>query len=145
MRRRLASELGVADDELESHGALVCSAGLAASPGARASQQTAELLGQRGIAIDQHAAQQLSEHLVRHADYLFAMTRGHRDSILEVWPEAAPRVKLLEPGGGDIADPIGGPLEVYRRCAEQIEQGIEGSVPEVLAELRENTQNEDAR
>ena len=132
MRRHLAEQLGVQDDELESRGVIVASAGLAASPGSPASAQTAELLRERGISIDQHSAQPLSEHLVRQADLLIALTQGHKQSILEVWPEASSRVTLVDKEQRDISDPIGGSLEVYRRCAEQIERGIEGHAQTVL-------------
>ena len=135
MRRKLATQLGVSDDEVESRGVIVASAGLAASTGSRASQETAILLEENGISAEQHSAQQLSDHLVRQADLLITMTRGHQQSILEVWPEAAPRVKLLAKNQGDISDPIGGPIEVYRQCAEQIEQGIDCLLPEVLSSI----------
>lgn len=133
MRRKLAETFGVEDDEVEGRGVIVASAGLAASSGSRASEQTAEILKERGIGVEQHSAQQLSDHLVRQADLLVTMTRGHQQSILEVWPEAAPRVKLLDAQDGDIADPIGGTIELYRECAEQIERGIERCLPEVVA------------
>ena len=135
MRRKLAESLGVRDDEVESRGVIVTSAGLAASSGSRASQQTAELLKECGISADQHTAQQLSDHLVRQADLLITMTRGHQQSILDVWPEAAPRVKLLDAEHGDIADPIGGSIDVYRHCADQIKRGLDQHAEAILSEI----------
>lgn len=135
MRRHLAEKLGVEDDELEARGVMVASAGVAAGPGSPASRETAELMQERGISLAAHASQQLTEHLVRQADLMIAMTPSHVDAILGHWPEAAGRVKLMDPRGAAIADPIGGPLEVYRQCAEQIERGIEHYVAEFLAEL----------
>jgi tRNA threonylcarbamoyl adenosine modification protein (Sua5/YciO/YrdC/YwlC family) len=134
-RRRLAEKVGVPEDELEQRGVVIASAGVAASPGSPASEQTAALLHELGTPAEHHAAQQISEHLVRHADYVVTMTNGHRQSILALWPDAAPRVKLLDPRGIDIADPIGGPMEVYRRCAEQIEQAIAPLVQEIAKGL----------
>jgi protein-tyrosine phosphatase len=61
---------------------------------------------------------------VRHADYIFTMTRHHRNAILAEWPNAAERTKLLC-DGADVADPIGGPLELYEQCAQQIKKQLE--------------------
>lgn len=135
MRRCLAERLGVANDELESRGVMVASAGIAAGPGSPASPETVQLMNELGLSLAAHASQQLSEHLVRHADLLVAMTPSHVDSIVSLWPEAAGRVKLLCPSGGPIADPIGGPIDVYRRCAEQIEAGLAYHAGAVLADL----------
>jgi protein-tyrosine phosphatase len=53
------------------------------------------------------------------------MTRGHRDALLRQWPEAAARTRLLSRSTADVSDPIGGPLDVYQRCAAQIDQYLE--------------------
>ena len=36
-------------------------------------------------------------------------------------PELESRTFLLDPAGGDVADPVGCDLETYRRTAEMIE------------------------
>jgi protein-tyrosine phosphatase len=79
---------------------------------------------ERGLDLTQHESQPLSDRLVRFADLILTMTRGHREAIAAQWPEAAARTELLCRGHGDVADPIGGPLEVYRRCAEQIDSHL---------------------
>ena len=135
MRDKLAKSLGVNEDELEQSGVIVASAGLAAAPGGPASSQAVELMRERGASLETHGSQQLTEHLARQADLLIALTPSHAESILGVWPEAAPRVRLLDPDGASIADPIGGPLEVYRLCAEQIERGVEHHAEAILAEI----------
>lgn len=135
MRRHLADKLGVAEDELESRGVMVASAGIAAAAGSPASAETAEVLRRRGLSADGHAAQQLTEHLVRQADLLLGMTPAHTEAIVNHWPEAAGRVKLVDASGVAISDPIGGPLDVYLQCAEQIERGVEHHAAAVLAEL----------
>ncbi len=135
-RQKLAELLGVAQDELEAAGVMVASAGLAASPGSAASPEAVKLMQERGSPLDAHASQQLTEHLVRQADLIIPLTEGHRSVIVEHWPEAASRVKLLMPGGTGVADPIGGPLEVYRLCADQIEQGVVHHAETVLDELK---------
>jgi protein-tyrosine phosphatase len=53
------------------------------------------------------------------------MTRGHREAVVAQWPETARRVHVLGGEGRDIADPIGGPAELYESCAEQIDAALQ--------------------
>ena len=75
---------------------------------------------ERGLDLGRHESQPLSDRIVRYADLILTMTRGHREAILAQWPEARDRVFPVAADRGDIPDPIGGPAELYRRCAEQI-------------------------
>ena len=60
------------------------------------------------------------------------MGRSHRAAVLAEFPEAAERVELLRPDGGDVADPFGGSVEVYRRCAQEIAAAIRERLPELM-------------
>jgi tRNA threonylcarbamoyl adenosine modification protein (Sua5/YciO/YrdC/YwlC family) len=119
-REQLAKRLECTIDKLEERGYIVMSAGIAAMMGGRASPEAVTIMADRGLDLKNHESQPLTDTLVRSADLMIAMTRSHRHAILAEWPEAAGRVKLLCQSGGDVADPIGGPVEAYRRCAEQI-------------------------
>ncbi|MCC6126435.1 MAG: threonylcarbamoyl-AMP synthase [Pirellulales bacterium] len=130
-RDLLAKKLGCENAALEDRGALVASAGIAAMMGGRASQEAVYVMQQRGLDLINHETQPLTEPLVRHADAIYAMTRSHREAILAQWPAAAPRVKLLCPDGEDICDPIGGPVERYERCAQQLRDGISRRLEEI--------------
>ena len=66
----------------------------------------------------------LSCCLIDGAEVIYAMTKGHRASILKMVPEAEGKVELLSPAGKDIPDPIGSGLEVYISTAEAIRAGI---------------------
>ena len=123
-RDLLAKKIGCGTVELEDHGALVMSAGIAAMMGGRASHESVFVMQQCGLDLTNHVTQPLTEPLVRHADVIFAMTQSHREAILAQWPSAAPRVKLLCRDGSDIFDPIGGPLERYEHCAQQLREEI---------------------
>jgi protein-tyrosine phosphatase len=125
MRGLLAKKLGLAGDELEPHGVLVMSAGISATAGCAPSPEAVTAMSQRGLDLRRHESQPLSERLVRFADLIVTMTRGHREAILEHWPDAVGRVHVLCRDGSDIADPIGGPLEMYEGCARQIEQQLQ--------------------
>ena len=73
----------------------------------------------------------LTAQLVQAADYIFGMTHSHVDSINLLYPQAAEKTFLLREFDEtldiyekDISDPIGGPIETYQDCRDQIEQGI---------------------
>ena len=121
LKKRLADRLRCSVQELDERGVVVMSAGISASAGSRSAAEAIQTMHERGLDLAQHESQPLTERLVRFADAIITMTRGHREAILEAWPEAEPRVQLVSRGRGDVADPIGGPLDLYRRCAEQLD------------------------
>lgn len=104
---------------------MVLSAGIAAMSGGRATPEAVAAMADRRLDIGQHVAQPLTERLVRHADIILTMTRGHQHAIITQWPEASDRTHVLGRDGSDVTDPIGGSGEVYRSCALQIESSIE--------------------
>jgi tRNA threonylcarbamoyl adenosine modification protein (Sua5/YciO/YrdC/YwlC family) len=121
LKKRIADRLGCKVAELEDRGIVVMSAGISAPPGSRSAAEAQQAMQERGLDLTQHESQPLSERIVRFADLVITMTRGHRETILDAWPEAESRVQLISRGKGDVADPIGGPLDLYRRCAEQLD------------------------
>lgn len=133
LRKRLAERIGCGESDLESRGILVTSAGISAAIGSPASPEAVQLMQKKGIDMSRHESQQLTEQLVRHADLMITMTRGHRQVILNQWPDAAQRVVPLLPNGRDVPDPIGSPYEAYLACAEQIEQGLDVFVEQIIA------------
>ncbi|MFM1904595.1 MAG: hypothetical protein RLZZ440_2495 [Planctomycetota bacterium] len=123
--RSLAAErLGCGPDEIERHGVVVASAGLAAWAGGPASGQAVETVASLGGDLRGHESQPLTEALVRQADVILTMTASHRAAILAQFPEAGGRVEMLSPDRRDVLDPIGGSLETYRNCALQIREHL---------------------
>ncbi|MCA9121647.1 MAG: threonylcarbamoyl-AMP synthase [Planctomycetaceae bacterium] len=131
MRQRIAERLNCSINELEDHNVMVMSAGIAAMSGGRASAESVQLMKERGIDIEKHESQPLSERLVRFADLILTMTRGHREAIIAQWPDAAARTKVVCRDQSDVSDPIGGPIERYRRCAEQIDSQLANWIDEI--------------
>jgi protein-tyrosine phosphatase len=82
-------------------------------------------MAERGWDLRSHESQPLTDRLVRFADLILTMTRGHREAILAQWPHAAVRTHLLGESFGDVVDPIGGAAEVYRQCATQIDRFVQ--------------------
>ena len=131
MKRRIAERLGCSLDELAEGRAFVTSAGMSAGLGGRPATEAVEVMHEHGLDLAGHQSQPLTDTIVRQADLILAMTRGHRDMIVQHWPEAAPRVDVLRPDGRDICDPIGASVEVYRECARQIDEAIQDRVREL--------------
>ena len=123
-RRLLAEKIGCADNQIDEYGVVISSAGIAAMAGGQASPQGIEVMQKVNLDLTGHSAQPVSEQMVRHADLILTMTRGHREALLSQWPEAASRTEVLRLDGKDVADPIGGSVAEYQRCAEQIRKDL---------------------
>lgn len=124
-KARLADRLGCAIEELEARGFVVISAGLSAIEGQPAATHAAEVVRTRGGSLRSHASRRITPELVRHADAIITMTRDHRDALLAHAPEAADRVRLLDPLGDDVDDPIGADRSTYLRTADAIEAHLD--------------------
>ncbi|MFM1769713.1 MAG: hypothetical protein RJA22_2242 [Verrucomicrobiota bacterium] len=117
---------------MKSRGAYrVFSAGVGAIDGLPPSTHAVQALRELGIDITQQRSRMLSPDIVRQADYIFGMTHSHVDAVTLLFPMAAEKTFLLrefdetlDAYEKDISDPIGGSLEVYQSCRDQIEQGI---------------------
>jgi protein-tyrosine phosphatase len=127
-RRLLAERLKCDMHELDERGLIVMSAGLSAIPGSRPSPEAVAVMNHMGLSINDHESRLLTDQLVRHADVIWTMTAAHRNAIVHHWPDAAARTLLLRQDQGDVCDPIGGSLDVYRQCAEQIKTELEARV-----------------
>jgi len=109
----------------------VLSAGVGAIDGQPPSAYAVQALRELGIDIAQQRSRMLTAELVNQADYIFGMTHGHVDAVNLLYPQAVEKTFLLREFDDtldvfekDISDPIGGSLEVYLECRDQIEQGI---------------------
>ena len=98
------------------------SAGVSAFGGDAASHGAVAAIRNYGANLDQHQSMQLNSDLVEQADLILAMGQRHRHAIVSQWPSAASKVQLISPDGGEISDPFGGPLEIYHKCAQQLDE-----------------------
>ena len=59
------------------------------------------------------------------------MTASHRDALLSMLPDdSAANIALLDPEGGDVPDPFGGSLEVYRETSDAISRMVDARMVE---------------
>jgi len=67
------------------------------------------------------------DELINEVDLILTMTEHHKVRICERFPSAQSKTEtLLSFVGerGDIEDPFGGPLEVYRKCAQHLWEAV---------------------
>jgi len=127
----LAERLGCPVEDLENHGYLILSAGIAAAQDDYASPMAKEVVGDYGLCLEEHRSQPLTETLIRFADQIYVLARNHREAILSFWPRVDMRLQVLRPDGGDIADPIGGNYDTYQQCANEIEEAIAARIDSI--------------
>jgi protein-tyrosine phosphatase len=136
LKHRLALRLKCDPADLEDRGVLIMSAGVQAAAGSRATAEAIQVMRDRQMDLNMHESQPLSDRQVRFADLILTMTRSHREIIVSQWPSVASRTHVLCGDGGDLADPIGGPIEYYRNCADQIDAYLDEWLPEIEASGR---------
>lgn len=120
----------------------ISSAGVCAASGWPASEYSVEALREKGIDISDITSQTLTPRMIDEADLLVTMTKGHRNAILQVSPQSEGKVFLLKSFGvaqcaADIYDPVGEPLEVYRRVRDE----IDAALPDLILYLMEERNN----
>jgi protein-tyrosine phosphatase len=111
----------------------VVSAGTRAETGLPADPLAREALREVQLDLGAHRTQALNPKLLDHADWIFTMTRAHRESILELMPECRERVRLLSDRGQDIPDPASKSIEHYRFVRTRIFQGVAEAVKLILS------------
>jgi L-threonylcarbamoyladenylate synthase len=128
-RQLLAGKLEVPELDLEKKGISVMSAGSFAFPGARATQQAQEAVRQMGADLSHHRSRPLTVELIHQADVIFTMSRNHAQQVMSLVPAAGEKVSTLDPTG-DIEDPIGGDIKLYKDLAGQLRTLIEKRLSE---------------
>ncbi|MFO8013161.1 MAG: L-threonylcarbamoyladenylate synthase [Phycisphaerae bacterium] len=131
-RRRLAERLGCRPDDLPDHGIDVGSVGTASMAGSGPSENAVLAARDLGVDIRAHRTRPMTVDVLRAADYIWVMTRGHLDAVVRTAPEAASRTDLLDPAGRDIEDPIGGDLDQYRACARRLDEALARRLQEIV-------------
>ena len=106
----------------------VDSAGLAAWAGQVASPEAVLTMTERGFSLTDHRAKQIDARQIATSNLVLTMTRSHKESLLHHFPATRDKIFTLAEYAGaeiDVADPIGGTLQAYRICADQLTQLID--------------------
>jgi protein-tyrosine phosphatase len=132
-RRVLADKLRVSEAELDKKGITIVSAGSMAMPGSRATPQAVEALRDLGADLSRHRSRPLTVELIHQADMIYTMGRSHALAVMSLVPSAADKVTTLSPAG-EIDDPIGSDVGVYRELAGELQTLIESRLSEKTLE-----------
>jgi protein-tyrosine-phosphatase len=115
----------------------VVSAGVATRPGEPVSENSVIALKKTGIDIAGHRSRMVTQELLDGALVVFGMTESHR-ALIQYKGRPVPRHLYLfrefmpPPAGHEIADPYGGPIQVYEACRDELVEAI----PSVVAFLK---------
>ncbi len=132
LRQRLAG-LGL-DGQVQ-----VTSAGTWARPGLPAAQIARSLLGERGIPLEGHLSQPVTEAMLDAADLVIVMEEAHRRYLFHLSMKHLRKVFLLSElsgGADDVHDPASGTREDHVRTLVLIEKLLDAGMPRILRELR---------
>lgn len=120
----------------EAPGWTVQSAGLSALDGMSASDNTVAVLRECGIDARKHRSRSLTREAVDAASMIVVMTGAHREHVQALFPDAREKVFLLKSFSarkqGDVEDPMGASLDIYREIREEIEE----TLPELIAFMK---------
>ncbi len=117
-------------NHLKNGDAFAKSAGLFSVEGSRAAENTLRVLEENKMHLD-HRSKQLVEDDLNWATYVFAMTKGHKDMLMDKYPAAADKIFTLKEyvdgpkGSIDIVDPFGGDIQTYRATFQEMKDLIE--------------------
>jgi protein arginine phosphatase len=110
----------------------VKSAGVFADKYSMASRNTVHVLSENGIDIN-HQSSPLTEEQMRWASIVLTMTASHKQLVLSKFPFAHDKVFTLteyvasngEGQTGDVIDPFGGSVEIYRETYKELSELLE--------------------
>jgi protein-tyrosine-phosphatase len=119
------------DEELEWDSV---SSGTIAGGGSLASGHGVSVLEEWGIDLTPHRSRPLTLELVQEASVIVVMTSGHSAELESLFGDVVrDKVFLLREfhpdyTGGDLADPIGLPADIYRHTRDEIDACMPGLI-----------------
>lgn len=106
------------------------SAGLYALDEAPATPHALEAAAEWGADLAGHRARSITRAMAAEADRIYVMTASQAEALAQMGADLGDKVVLLDPAGGDIADPYGGDLDAYRRARNRIASAVEARIAE---------------
>ena len=106
------------------------SSGTSAINGQSSTENAIEVMKKYGVDLSNHEAVHIKSADILNADYIFAMTQAHKDTILLAYPELKDKTYILKEYIGicdyvDIDDPWGWDYTVYENCAKEIVAAVD--------------------
>lgn len=117
------AEAVLRDKLVASSAVVVHSAGTSALVGSRAHPVVVEQMMREGVDVTEHRARQCSTELLREADLVLVMEKGHLRWLSSAFPQFHGRAFLMGhwQGASEVADPIGQPQDFFDHVKSDIE------------------------
>lgn len=117
------------------------SAGTSAAKGWAASEESVIALQEKGIDGRGHQSQPVTRELLKASELIVTMTDRHRQDLIRLDPSSASKIRLMTSFGTggearDIPDPIGLPLDIYRRTRDILEASVADLILTLLEQER---------
>lgn len=114
------------------------SAGIFAIDGYPASDEAIKVLKEDyDIDISSHTSRSLNREDIKEADIVLTMTKLHKDNIITKYPEYNNKVFTLKEYiglRGDIKDPYGMDIDVYKKTARELNDAIKMLIEKLYKE-----------
>ncbi|NLW10448.1 MAG: low molecular weight protein arginine phosphatase [Clostridiaceae bacterium] len=122
----------------------ICSAGIQAFAGSAASNGSLEVMTSKyGIDLSEHRSTRIDNQLLAESDRIYAMTKQHKQILVQVYPEFMDKIETLGEAVGlpdvDVADPFGYDISEYESTADQLHYLLS----RLASQLKHYCQNED--
>lgn len=116
--------------------AVAGSAGLYASNGSRASENSRIVASENGTSLEDFRSRSISYKMIADADLIVGLTDAHCRQLISAVPEASGKVRRMMDfaDGGDVCDPYGGSVEDYRQAFAMIRQAVENLIKQLKTE-----------
>ncbi len=108
----------------------VISAGVSAAPGSPAAAEAVEAVRELGFDLGEHRSTPLTPELIAGAEIVYCMTPAHARAARALAPASESKIVPLDPEG-DVPDPIGMGMDVYRQIAERLMDLIRARLEEL--------------
>lgn len=120
------------------HPANIGSAGTLGLTGRESPPEVHEVMAELGLDTTEHRSRPLSRSLIDHAHVVIVMEERHGDHVIDKAPHAESKIIYLGDymaAQGDVPDPIGGSVEVFRDSRDRILEGLQTLLPRLLGQL----------
>lgn len=108
----------------------VYSCGVFAENGDIPTEEAIQTMKEYGIDLSKHRATNIRNSNIRDMDIILCATSSHKNNVIAMYPELKEKVYTMKEYAGypkgdiDIKDPWGYGIEVYKKCAKELEDCI---------------------
>jgi protein-tyrosine-phosphatase len=139
---KLLEQRGIKHIEIKTAGVMTPT-GLLPTP------EAVQLLQEEGVDIRRHRSRPLAADMIAKADLVLGMTPFHVQTAFRMTEEARGKTYLLKEYVGregrntQIADPMGGTLEIFKKCFAEIRASLQRLVEmEIVKNVPQNSESE---